>query len=282
MDENSRDYKADDADSDVRASRSDLTTDNAERSNRKSHDEIEDPDQFVKYIGRKWRVFWTSLDPNRVIAGFTIVIALTGIAYTLFAGLQWSEMRNATTAATRAANTAARQLELTERPWVFVKGAKVVSPLTFDKDGAHVTFEVVVRNSGLSPAVNVEIEPRLYLLSKSKNNSIDALCDAASYVGEALHGMMLPPDTDSQPKMITVGLGTQELAADPGYRHSGILAITPFICVLYRPSFRDGGPGYSTSVQYWLWPTIWPKRTPVTPSNNLPLYSAGFFRESAH
>ena len=32
------------------------------------------------------------LDSNAIIAMFTVLIFLTGVAYTIFAGLQWSEM----------------------------------------------------------------------------------------------------------------------------------------------------------------------------------------------
>ena len=45
-----------------------------------------------------------------------------------------------------------------------------------------MTFQIVLRNSGLSPAIDVSIAPRLYLLPRQENviRSVDRLSSLAS------------------------------------------------------------------------------------------------------
>jgi hypothetical protein len=182
-------------------------------------------------------------------------------------------------AAKKSADTATNQLELTLRPWVFVKDAKVVSPLTFDKEWAHVTFEITLHNSGLTPAVNAVISPKLYPLPliETAKRPIERLCDATSYANSST-GLLLFPNTDSPPQTLTFGMSKGEIADNT---HDGVLVITPLICVLYRPTFRKDGAGYSSGIQYALWPTIWPDKTTSLPANQLPLVRNGFFGEDA-
>ncbi len=58
--------------------------------------DIEDPKIFLKQLGERMQFWWNHIaqhiSSNQIIAGFTVVIALTGIAYTVFAALQWSVM----------------------------------------------------------------------------------------------------------------------------------------------------------------------------------------------
>jgi hypothetical protein len=203
------------------------------------------------------------------------------VALGIFAVNAWQswETRKSANAAQKAADTAATALELTQRPWVFVKDAKVISPLTFDKEGAHVTFEITLRNSGLSPAINIQIVPKLYPLPSKEETAhpVERLCNGKSYHGGSIGGMMLFPSTESPAQKMNVGLNSQEIAKA---EHSGMIVITPFICVLYNPTFKD--VGYSSGVQYLMWPTIWPDKTKSIPISALPLDRNGFFGESAH
>lgn len=209
------------------------------------------------------------------IAGFAVICVYAAYTIKIYCANQKSA-----DAAKSAADTAASQLELTQRPWVFVKDAKVASPLTFDKDGAHVTFEITIHNSGLTPAVNALILPKLYPLPliESARPPVERLCDATSYASSTT-GLLIFPNTDSPPQTLTFGISKKEVGDNT---HSGVLVITPFICVLYRPTFRKGGPGYSSGLQYSLWPTIWPDKTTSIPVNRLPLVRNGFFGEAAH
>jgi hypothetical protein len=54
-----------------------------------------------------------------------------------------------------------------ERPWVLVDHVQARSALIFDETGAHLDFDLTLRNSGKSPARNVTMEARLYPMSPS-------------------------------------------------------------------------------------------------------------------
>ena len=206
------------------------------------------------------------------------------IVYTVFTGLMYRANRQAAKAAESAANTAARQLELTERPWVSIEDARVTSPLTFGPDGAHVGIEIVLRNSGASPAVEVSITPKLYLLPRQEGTPrpVDRLCNNNIPPGISLPGLTLFPNTDSPAERYDVTLSKEEMITSA---HGGpIVVITPVICVAYRPTFNPEARYYS-GIQYLLWPTIFldkMTRGSSIPIDKLPLSRNGFFGESAH
>src|SRR5712691_1275469 len=53
-----------------------------------------------------------------------------------------------------AINVSAKQLELSERPWVSAQ-IKVYKPLTIDEKGGHIGITVVLKNTGNSVALDV-------------------------------------------------------------------------------------------------------------------------------
>ncbi len=92
-----------------------------------------------------------------VTAGATVLAFLAAAIYAGIAARQLKQMKIATEkagigaeAAKSAADTAATQLELAERPWISSDIA-IASPFVFDKDGGHVTFQFALKNSGHSP-----------------------------------------------------------------------------------------------------------------------------------
>jgi hypothetical protein len=99
---------------------------------------------------------------QNVIAVTTFLAALAASIYAGIAACQLKEMRKATIAATKSANTAAAQLELTDRAWVTVEitactecGPRDIrgGPLTFGKDGrGSLTFTISLKNIGKSVA----------------------------------------------------------------------------------------------------------------------------------
>ena len=80
---------------------------------------------------------WFAFGAVLIYAGVTLLI--------------WRANQTSADAAKTAADTAARQLELSERPWVFADIAPVM-PLTFDNTGMNLTLQFVVKNTGHSPA----------------------------------------------------------------------------------------------------------------------------------
>ena len=49
-----------------------------------------------------------------------------------------------------------------ERPWVVVDHVQAKSALVFDETGAHLDFDITLKNAGKSPARNVTVEAKLY------------------------------------------------------------------------------------------------------------------------
>lgn len=93
------------------------------------------------------------------------------VLYTTVAALQWCANNKAANAAKTSADTAATQLELSERPWVTVSITLEEPPhshspspsLTFNADGtASLNAFIVVKNIGHSIARNVSIRPQMY------------------------------------------------------------------------------------------------------------------------
>jgi hypothetical protein len=81
------------------------------------------------------------------------------IAYTIFAGLQWCEMRKAANAA-KGANEAAREaLIRSQRPWVGITEAPTITRILNEERiiGLQVTFWV--KNYGPSPAIYLNLVP---------------------------------------------------------------------------------------------------------------------------
>lgn len=224
---------------------------------------------------RRYRLEWKAYRAARLTLIF--LVAYTGL--TLVVAYQSIRSADATK---KSADTAATQLELTQRPWVYVKDAEVASPLVIDKDGAHVTLNITLHNSGPSPAVGVSLVPRLYVFPAQESTipPVERLCDAHNYFGPGItHGLMIFPNSDSPLQSMTVTLGNNEIMNGA---HHGVIMYSPFICVLYRPTFRDTGPGYSSAIQYSFWPAIFVGKTAVIPQSALYMQRTGFFGESAH
>lgn len=93
-----------------------------------------------------------------LIASLTLVVLIAVVAINAW---QLYEMRKATEAAKISANAAKGSADIAKdtmvasnRPWLDVKPL-IVSPLTFDNSGAHLTVQIETNNLGHSPAVRV-------------------------------------------------------------------------------------------------------------------------------
>lgn len=107
---------------------------------------------------------WWSLitqHSNGIMAVTTIAIFLSGLGYTVFAGLQWCANKKAADAAYNASVTASRQLEMVDRPWIkesVKSGAKFQS----DKNG-NITWAINIQgvNVGHSVATGMFVQGKL-------------------------------------------------------------------------------------------------------------------------
>jgi hypothetical protein len=76
------------------AAKSSETEENATGSASKSEDTHDKPNPMKTSLARIWTFVKAPERSNALVAIFTVVITLTGIIYTVFAGLQWSAMKN--------------------------------------------------------------------------------------------------------------------------------------------------------------------------------------------
>jgi len=92
-----------------------------------------------------------------IIEGIGLVVL---IVYTYFTYGQWAANKTAADAAASAAATAARQLELSERPWVSAKVA-MVKPLTFTSRGGDLGLSILFVSTGHSVATDTLVRAKL-------------------------------------------------------------------------------------------------------------------------
>jgi hypothetical protein len=95
------------------------------------------------WISRRWTWVKDPKHSSAVQAIFTAVIMLTGIAYTVFAGLQWGISRDSLVAAQRA--------------FLVYQGTESNVLVKVDKEGHHpyFHFSAIIENSGTTPARGV-------------------------------------------------------------------------------------------------------------------------------
>jgi hypothetical protein len=123
--------------------------------------------------------FWDTLKVRAEIVGIGLLAVYTG-----FTILMYCANRQAANAATSAANTASRQLEMMDRPWI----KETVSPaanLLADKGAFSWAVTIKIDNVGHSVATN--IYPRTELIAPKDADFIDGprkrvieLCEDAS------------------------------------------------------------------------------------------------------
>lgn len=90
-----------------------------------------------------------------------VTAAVTAI-YLVFTILIFSESKRSADAAKSAADTASRQLELAERPWIRVD-LQIAGPLIIDANGMSLVVRAITRSTGNSPAAAVLMESKMFV-----------------------------------------------------------------------------------------------------------------------
>jgi hypothetical protein len=70
----------------------------------------------------------------------------------------------------QSADTAQKQLDMSERPWVGIDRVEPVSPLNFDRTGGHLSLSFYMTNFGHSPARDIRVIARLVPLPLDKDH----------------------------------------------------------------------------------------------------------------
>jgi hypothetical protein len=159
-------------------------------------------------------------------------------------------------AATKAANTAQAQLEMSERPWVSLDDFTVDSPLTFDNAGAHVTIRYEIKNTGRSPAIRGFWQPDFFLQFGENPSPVrkrDDACKIAAFRSTKVTDSRITETWfpgEGLPQGITESVGLDDIAKAleipkqmfPTSEHiKDFDYIYPdfVICIAYRAAFTD-------------------------------------------
>jgi hypothetical protein len=159
-----------------------------------SHNPNTEPDP-VEAWSRFWRFIIDPRNTSAVAAIATLTICITTIFYTVFSALQWTATNKAANAAKSAADTAANQLELFDRPWVTID-ASIASPLTYDGTAVRIAFSFTPKNIGQSPAQNVLIVPELIpvFMGDDVRKEQQRICDGAGQINSMFPRYVLFPN----------------------------------------------------------------------------------------
>jgi len=151
---------------------------------------------------------------------------------------------NSAEAAKNSADTAARELELSERPWVDAD-VRINGPLAFNVNGANLSILITLRNTGHSPAFNTTINPQLMIIFGGPDpfQLRNEVCQGAvKQVSSYGFGVSLFPNSDFQSPM-SVGLGKQDIekaeASFSGELRGKIVGLNLVVCIAYRPTFNN-------------------------------------------
>src|ERR1035438_1237169 len=123
----------------------------ADRHKDKSTAEME---RYFRYL--KTRLQRNLREPKFILE--LLVFAVLAI-YTVFTGFMYCANKKAADAAKSAADTAAKQFETSERPWVDAD-IRLDGPLSFNVNGANLPLVFQLLNSGHSAALAVQIAVR--------------------------------------------------------------------------------------------------------------------------
>jgi hypothetical protein len=146
-------------------------------------------------------------------------VELTGafvlVIYTAFTILMWCANKKAAEAAKSAADTAAKQLEMTDRPWVAIEVA-ITSPLIYDDKGVRLDFSFVPKNIGHSPAQNVLIAPELLpvFMGDDVSEAQKRICKSAAQDTVFPKYVLFPEEPYSQP--FGLSMSTESIIAHWG------------------------------------------------------------------
>jgi hypothetical protein len=144
----------------------------------------------------------------------------------------------------------ARQLELSQRPWVSIN-ATVVSPLTYDSEGAaEVTLKLAIRNVGSTPAKGLSVEPKMFIAALGEQDPLmvrSRVCEENRTRGLGKDGTLFP--TAELTKSLTFRTDAKEILKESN--RTGSFSPAFVICASYRSTFDDRSR-YTTGIIYYL------------------------------
>jgi hypothetical protein len=156
-----------------------------------------------------------------------VIVALGGIAVAI---CSLRSLNRSVTAANSQAWSARQQLELSERAWVAISKIAAISPIQTNKQGATITYAIVVRNVSKAVATDVSAQGELITLQGIKKiKAVERhVCEMVQRY--ASDNATVFPD---QEMTVTSGSGSRIER-----RKDGRIEALFFACVVYRDSFQ--------------------------------------------
>jgi hypothetical protein len=192
--------------------------------------------------GTPQRDWWDDYKRWVELAGVILLAVYTGFTIAMY----FANKRSAD-AATHTAAIAARQLELSERPWVDAQ-ISLNGPLTYNVNGPVIPLRIVLRNSGHSPAFATNIHPFPALgFRRDAAEYRDRVCQDASRTARQWPGFgitLFPGTNFVQDENIQVG--KEDIERNNRETPGHILGVSAVICIGYRPAFNSSSV-YTTS-----------------------------------
>jgi hypothetical protein len=186
-----------------------------------------------------------------LLGGSCVVLALGFLMIAVWqsraASLAIQKAADATQSTTQAI---ARQLELSQRPWVSIN-AIIASPLTYDSEGAaEVTLKLAIRNVGSTPAKGLSVEPKMFIASLGEQDPVmvrSRVCEENRTRGAGKDGTLFP--TAELAKLVTFHTDAKEILRESN--RTGSFSPAFVICASYRSTFDDRSR-YTTGTIYYL------------------------------
>jgi hypothetical protein len=175
---------------------------------------------------------------------------LLGLALLILNLFQSRATQQAANAARSTADETARQLELSQRPWISID-TSIASPLTFTPGGtAQVTLKFAVRNSGSTPAKGLSVQPEMYIPSRDNQDPVmerSKLCEQNRTRAAGADGILFPKSEFT--KFVTFYGDAKEIVKESN--RTGSFSPAVIVCANYRSTFDDR-PRYTTGIIYYL------------------------------
>jgi len=158
--------------------------------------------------------------------------------------------QQASSAAKSTAEATARQLELSQRPWISID-ASIQSPLTFTTEGAaQVSVNFVIRNVGSTPAKGLSVEPELSIASRGDQDPViqrSKICEENRARQAGSDGTLFPKGELT--KSVTFLADAWDIVKETN--RTGSFSPVVIVCASYRSTFDDSAR-YTTGVIYFL------------------------------
>ena len=158
--------------------------------------------------------------------------------------------QQASSAAKSTAEATARQLELTQRPWVSID-TLIESPLTFTSEGsAQVSVKFIIRNVGSTPAKGLSVQPEISIASLDEQDPVmqrSKVCEENRTRGAGADGTLFPKVEFT--KSVTFLGDARDIVKESN--RTGSFSPVVIVCASYRSTFDDSAR-YTTGAIYYL------------------------------